>query len=267
VVSASELCAAKSEGRVRRNMVSVTIDDGYEDFYHFALPVLVKYRIPATFYITTGFVDRRLWLWPDFLRYAIENTAKNDIECQLAGQAQSIDLRTPAAREQAWNTLADHALTLDASAAQQFVRTVVGELKTSVPETPTGPFRAVTWDQLREVAAAGIEIGGHSCSHPLMTKCTDSQIEHEAVDCKRELEGRLQLPVTSFAYPHGICNDTVRRLVKKAGYENACSGTGTDYRIRNLFDFNRYGSGHDMASFRNAAYGVHFAAGRFGVQI
>ena len=90
LVNASELCKAKSEGRLRRNMVAVTIDDGYEDFFHYALPILVKYRIPATLYATSEFVDQRLWLWPDLLRYAIENGGKDAIECVLGGQRRSL---------------------------------------------------------------------------------------------------------------------------------------------------------------------------------
>jgi peptidoglycan/xylan/chitin deacetylase (PgdA/CDA1 family) len=267
LVNASELCQARSEGRLRRNTVAVTIDDGYEDFLYFALPVLTKYRIPATLYATTAFVDQRLWLWPDFLRYAIEHTSRDAIECGLGGQSRAIDLRTPAARERAWHTLADHALTLTTSEAQQFIRTIVAELKTRMPDTPTAPFRALTWAQLREVAKAGIEIGGHSCTHPLLTRCTEAQITSEVTGCKHELENQLQVDVTSFAYPHGICDETVRRLVQSAGYRNAYSGTATDYRIHDAFDIKRCGGGDDLVSFRYAAYGVHFAAGQCGIQI
>ena len=267
VVSASELGAAKTEGRLRRNMVTVTVDDGYEDFYHYALPVLRKYQIPATLYATTGFIDRRLWLWPDFLRYAIENTSKNVIECDLGGAPQAIDLSNRAAREQAWNILADHALTLESGAGDGFVRMIVDELKTAVPETPTVAFRALTWDQLRDIASAGIEIGGHTCTHPVMTMCSPERIEHEAAGSRRELENQLQAPVKSFAYPFGISNETVRQLVRKAGYLGATSATAADYRIHDVFDIKRLGSGHDMISFRNAVYGVHFAATRFGLQI
>jgi peptidoglycan/xylan/chitin deacetylase (PgdA/CDA1 family) len=267
VVSASELCAAKTQGRLRRNMITVTVDDGYEDFYHYALPILCRYQIPATLYATTGFIDRRLWLWPDFLRYAIENTTKNAIECDLGGAPQVIDLSDPAAREQAWSTLADHALTLESSASDRFVRMIVDELKTAVPNTPTQAFGALTWNQLRDIASAGIEIGGHSCTHPAMTMCSTAQIEHEAAGSKQELENQLQRPVTSFAYPFGICNETVRQFVRKAGYLGATSTTGTDYRIHDVFDIKRFGSGHDIVSFRNAAYGVHFMADRLGRQI
>jgi peptidoglycan/xylan/chitin deacetylase (PgdA/CDA1 family) len=135
------------------------------------------------------------------------------------------------------------------------------------PRSTTAPFRALTWAQLREVTKAGIEVGGHSCTHPLLTHCTEPQIESEVAACKRELENQLQVSVTSFAYPHGLCDETVRRQVKKAGYENAYSGTATDYRIHDAFDIKRCGGGDDMVSFRNGAYGVHFAAGQCGMQI
>ena len=125
----------------------------------------------------------------------------------------------------------------------------------------------MTWAQLREVTRAGIEVGGHSCTHPLLTQCTETQIAREVDACKQELESRLQVSVTSFAYPHGICDERVRRLVKKAGYQNAYSGTAADYRMHDAFDVKRCGGGDDMVSFRNAVYGVLFAAGQCGIQI
>lgn len=266
-VSVSELCRAVTERRRQRNVVAVTIDDGYEDFFHYALPVLARHKIPATLYATSAFVDQRLWLWPDVLRYAIEQTGQAVIECSLGGKWVTFELRSADERERAWNTLADHALTLDAIDASEFIRSAVGALKANVPETPTPEFRAMTWDQLRQVAAAGVEIGGHTCTHPLLTKCDQSQVAREVADSKAELEGHLQAPVQTLAYPHGICDEMVRKATRQAGYLGATSGTGPDYRIQDVFDIKRYGSGHDMTSFRNAVYGVRFAAARCGIQI
>jgi peptidoglycan/xylan/chitin deacetylase (PgdA/CDA1 family) len=267
VVSASEMCAAWRERRLRRRMVTVTVDDGYEDFYTYAFPILKKYRIPATFYVTSGFIDRRLWLWPDQLRYAIFHSGLDRYDCELSGQPCTFDLRGGAAREQAWNTLADHALTLPWDEATRFIGATIADLHRDTPPVPTAPFAALNWDQLREIAAAGIEIGAHTSTHPLLTQCTPMQMEREAAESKHELENQLQRPVHSLAYPHGVCNDMVRLATIRAGFSNAVSGTADKYVIRDAFDIKRFGSGHDMVSFRNAVYGVHFAAAQCGIHI
>jgi peptidoglycan/xylan/chitin deacetylase (PgdA/CDA1 family) len=266
VVRFSDACAAIDEKRVRPNTVAVTIDDGYEDFLHYALPVLRKYQVPATLYTTSGFIDQRIWMWPDRLRYAIEHTRKKACECDLAGNRRVFDVSSPANRERAWNDLADHMLTLESHAAGEFLRSVVAELKVNVPDVPTTEFRALNWAQLREVVDAGIEIGGHTSTHPPLTKCTPEQVEREVTESKAELENQLQVPVVSFAYPHGVSNAAVRSAVRKAGYLNAASAAGADYRVHDVFDVKRIG-GDEMVSFKNAVYGVHFAAARCGLQI
>ena len=50
-------------------VVSIAIDDGYRDAYEIAFPILRKYKVPATLFIVTDFVDRRIWLWTDKLRF------------------------------------------------------------------------------------------------------------------------------------------------------------------------------------------------------
>ena len=56
------------------NSVLITVDDGYQDFYNVAFPILRKYHVPATVFLTVDFIDKRIWLWHDFLNFAIKNT-------------------------------------------------------------------------------------------------------------------------------------------------------------------------------------------------
>jgi peptidoglycan/xylan/chitin deacetylase (PgdA/CDA1 family) len=82
--------------------------------------------------------------------------------------------------------------------------------------------RMLDWRQLAEVRAAGVEIGGHTHSHPQLDTLRTSRVTAEVVRCKSLLEQRLSIAVGSFAYPHGYFGRRVRRLVVKAGYSSAC---------------------------------------------
>ena len=62
------------------NCVIITVDDGYQDFYHFAYPMLCKYSIPATVFLTTDFIDDKIWLWHDVINYSLSSTKKNYLE-------------------------------------------------------------------------------------------------------------------------------------------------------------------------------------------
>ncbi|WP_434600318.1 polysaccharide deacetylase family protein [Streptomyces sp. A5-4] len=74
------------------------------------------------------------------------------------------------------------------------------------------------WNQVRELAADGAEIGGHSHTHPQMDQLPDSELWFEASRCMEIITGELGNPPASFAYPYGYSSRRVRRAVRKAGF-------------------------------------------------
>jgi peptidoglycan/xylan/chitin deacetylase (PgdA/CDA1 family) len=81
----------------------------------------------------------------------------------------------------------------------------------------------LTWRQIADINASGIECGGHSHSHPQLDILSPAAAREEIVRCKLELEQRLGRLVETFAYPHGYYSLIVRRLVQQAGYTSACA--------------------------------------------
>ena len=82
-----------------------------------------------------------------------------------------------------------------------------------------GPL--LTWEQLAEVADAGVEIGNHSLIHHPLDVLPPRQLRDEILRSHQELEQRMQRKVRSFAYPHGYHGRQVRDLVREIGYDNA----------------------------------------------
>ncbi|MEV6650683.1 polysaccharide deacetylase family protein [Streptomyces sp. NPDC051219] len=74
------------------------------------------------------------------------------------------------------------------------------------------------WDQVREIAAAGSEIGGHSHTHPQLDQLADDQLGFEVRHCTEAIAGQLGEPPVSFAFPYGYSTRRVRRTVRAAGY-------------------------------------------------
>jgi len=77
--------------------------------------------------------------------------------------------------------------------------------------------------RLREMLAAGMEIGSHSRSHPDLTSVNDAALYREVAHSRSELGRVLDTEITSFAYPYGLIDDRVRHAVAAAGYSCACS--------------------------------------------
>ena len=87
---------------------------------------------------------------------------------------------------------------------------------------PQAPM--INWRQVAGLDAYGIEIGGHSRTHPDLDTLPVKQMRAEVEHCKRDLEEALGHAVFSFSYPHGYSNSAVRRAVRHAGWTSACAG-------------------------------------------
>ncbi|WP_370086060.1 polysaccharide deacetylase family protein [Streptacidiphilus sp. MAP12-16] len=86
---------------------------------------------------------------------------------------------------------------------------------------PLGPMLA--WGQLAEIASEGVEVGGHSHSHPQLDRLRPAELRGELARNRELLQDRLQQPVTTFGYPYGYSDRRVRVAVREAGYVGACA--------------------------------------------
>ena len=81
----------------------------------------------------------------------------------------------------------------------------------------------LTWEQLAEINANGVECGAHSHSHPQLDTLPLPIVQDEILQCKRLLEDHLDQNIFSFAYPYGYYTAEVRQAVQNAGYTSACA--------------------------------------------
>jgi peptidoglycan/xylan/chitin deacetylase (PgdA/CDA1 family) len=80
------------------------------------------------------------------------------------------------------------------------------------------PYRVLTWEQVHEMAASGIEFGSHTCTHPELTKLAVKRCAEEIVRSRLDLQARLGREVVSFCYPRGDLNTDIIQMVEEAGY-------------------------------------------------
>jgi peptidoglycan/xylan/chitin deacetylase (PgdA/CDA1 family) len=104
------------------------------------------------------------------------------------------------------------------------------------------------WNQLAQVARAGIEIGAHTHSHPELDMLSPTQARAEIVESKRCLESHLGQTVASFAYPYGYSTAGVQSLVREAGFKSACAvGYALSSARDDVFALSRLPVSGDMA--------------------
>jgi len=185
---------------------AITIDDGYRDAYDVAFPILRRHRAPATLFAATDFIDRNGWLWTDKLRYV---EARKKSSSTLDARRANADLKRLPDEEK-----------------DERIAAIAQDAGVTLPTLPPDDCGAMTWDQAREMAAAGIEIGSHTITHPILTQLDPVRLEYEVRQSRSRLEHVLDREVGLCCYPNGDYNARVRSAVERAGYRVAVTTEG-----------------------------------------
>jgi peptidoglycan/xylan/chitin deacetylase (PgdA/CDA1 family) len=233
------------------NALAVTVDDGYRDFYQVAYPVFREYGIPATVYLVSEFLDRHLWLWVDQVRYAF-----------LHGQAASADLATPQARQRAAYEMTEAAKRIPNAERLRLLAGLADQLRVLLPREAPAGYEPLRWDEVREMAAAGIEFGAHTRTHPVLSRVAGAEeLADEIGGSKRQIEQQLGRPVDHFCYPNGSHEDfgaDAVAAVRLAGFRTAVTTEkGLNYSGADRFQLLRIGvePGLDQDYFERCAAG------------
>jgi peptidoglycan/xylan/chitin deacetylase (PgdA/CDA1 family) len=224
VMSLQEYVRLRTEGNVLPSYaVILTIDDGYEDFYRTAYPLLKRYGLKATLFPTVDFVEGS-WMWWDRLRFILNQTVKDRYTLIDSNRRVDLDLGTEQARDTSWELVSVLCLGADERGREELISHLEKDLEVNLPARPTEEFKPVSWKQLREMNGNGIEIGSHGITHAILSRIEAAQLAHEIVSSKKILENRVGGPVSTFCYPNGTrsdINETVCQTVQKAGYHGA----------------------------------------------
>jgi len=214
-------CMTGKLNSLPRNSLIITIDDGYEDNYLYAFPVLKKYNIPATIFLTTDFIFRQAWLWPNKLEYILKSSSKSHFVFTI--NAKKINLSVGSFED--WHR---SQLTIFNELRKPGVRInevlddLADFLNVDVPSCVTEQFKPLYLDNIREMQQNHITFGSHTCSHPILSNLDKTTLIHELSDSKNELESALSTPVNVLCYPNGTKEDfskTVVDVAVKCGYK------------------------------------------------
>jgi len=216
----------------------ITFDDGYADNAEIALPVLRHYGVPATFFIASGFLDGGC-MWNDALIDLVRQARGPVID----GRALALDVypvATPDERRAAVAALIGRLkyLPMDERKAQ------VAGLAAIAGAAPA-PRLMMTSDQVRQLQAAGMQVGAHTVNHPILARLPAAQARTEIAESKRALEDITGAAVPLFAYPNGKPGEDYLAehalMVRALGFEGAVSTAwGASEGVPDLFQLPRF---------------------------
>ena len=88
----------------------------------------------------------------------------------------------------------------------------------------------MSWEEVRAMAAAGVDVGGHTVNHAVLANLPLAEARREIAGCRDALAERLGKPPRHFAYPNGYHTPAVRRLVAEAGFDGAVTTEDAENR-------------------------------------
>ena len=199
---------------------SITFDDGYADNVEIALPILQKYGVVATFFIASGFLDGGR-MWNDTVIESVR-LAKGDM---LNLSTIGLGVRTITSLEQRRETLS--LLIGKLKYLSHETRTSQVEKLSSIISAELPDNLMMTSAQVRQLHDAGMEIGGHTVTHPILASIDDATARKEIVEGKARLETITGTPVRLFAYPNGKPGKDYLpvhvKMIRESGFEAAVS--------------------------------------------
>lgn len=258
----TELLEAHEQGNVPNHAVVVTFDDGYADFAEYAFPIMQEEGIPSTLFITTGFVNGDLWLWPDQLRYVIDNTVSHK-EVFIEGLNETINVHTD--REKAWNAVADYCLTIPNEQKESLISGLYEKLDVVRPDRSPSQYRGLEWPQLRTMVNKGLDIGSHSYSHPILTRLRSDALISELTSSRELIREKLGVDTQVFCYPNGQpfdFNSDVKSAIRAAGYSVAVAAYPSRHPLSDIWAINRYPANKLWELFEKNVYGMTYLNSR-----
>lgn len=211
--------AIDGEEKLPKRPVIITFDDGFDDNYHSAFPILSAHGIPATIFLATGYLDGPRTYWFDRL-----------VQLLLAMPAGP--LVVPASSEPLWLPHDRAGRRLTARRVLEVLKRIPNELRLewlrrieqehgTCADPEDLRSRPMTWNHVREMALDNIEFGSHSVTHPILRQVSDPDLRVELVESRRAIERELGRTCDVISYPVGRevgFDDRVQHAARGAGY-------------------------------------------------
>ena len=249
IITLSEAVERMRSGGIKRPTAVITFDDGYQNNFDVAFPILLRERIPATIFLTTGLINTNDTVWYCRFNIALSQTRRLHIEWN----GFKFDLSTLDLKAKASVAIQESLKKLEHSQLTTTMRHIILQLDEDpdyLIETDS-PFRMLDETAIVKMTGSGlIEFGAHTHTHAILSQLSDKERYNEirqSIDTVYKLTGR---PCRYFAYPNGRAEDynikTIRDLETCGIQIGVTTISGPNNRMTPAMELRRYGVGADL---------------------
>lgn len=221
----------------------ITFDDGFYNNYKYALPILKKYNIPHTIYLTTNYVDKNLISWIDRIDIAIDKCKKNYLYSDIF--KKKFKLRTKKNKIIFLDFIRNYCKSLKKVDLNKFAEFLLKDLKLKSPKTSNGDLdKKLEWKNIIKMNKNKLtEFGGHSHNHNILGHLSKSQYTTEIKNSLNFLSKKANIMTKHYSYPEGFkssYNKNIIQLLKKNKIKTSVTTLLTKKNKKSMFELNRF---------------------------
>jgi peptidoglycan/xylan/chitin deacetylase (PgdA/CDA1 family) len=218
VVLFEDLAFDKEALKKKNKYATIMFDDGYKDNIEYALPILNKYKVKASFYIVTDCIDKNIPTWTHILEYSFQHTVSDRIHLLFDFLPKEYQNGKFKDKEDRLNFV---------SGLKTFLKTLPHEKRKqvlfAVSETFTDikmPELMMDWDDLKKMRNEGHYVGSHTVTHSMLGTMEDEkEIKNELEKSRNKMNEKLGYFPLSISYPVGSFDNRTKRISKEVGYK------------------------------------------------
>lgn len=202
LVSYEEMHAHRMEGApLPKRALHISFDDGFAECFHVARPLLLKHKVPCTFFVTTDWIDNGKMFYRNKISLCIARVE------EMAGRGERLEEIFGRISEEFGVEIEGRAefaawikglVQADEGIVEGVCALLGVDWQTYLVEKK--PY--MTREQIRQMAEEGFTIGAHSCSHPKLGRVSAARREEEIVESARVVLGISEAAQVPFAFPH-----------------------------------------------------------------
>ena len=218
----------KTDNKFSRRTVVITFDDGWGDNYTNAYPILKKYKLPATIFLTTDFIDTNQMYWFYQLAYILNDSLLSESDLKTVITDLIEDEKIPEEYHAYMLENISNFINIDfyfisflKNLKMNHIKLILSKIMLICQIDVDKMYMRslnLTWKQVKEMSQNNISFGSHGKSHQIMTTLSQDEIIAELSESKNMIEDKIEKNITFYAYPNGNHNTLVKDEVKSAGY-------------------------------------------------
>lgn len=212
-VSMGDIVEGSLAGKVLpQRAFAITFDDGFKNNYHIAAPVLRDFRVPATFYVTTHFIEHNASSWIDMIEYAVEK--RDTFRLRLPFQQIHSFYVTAEQKRALLKQVRGYVKNEPTLNPYEFAQDIWDQLGFQSMDPDPDLDEKMSWAQLLELSRDPLfTVGGHGHTHRILEYLDQAELEREIAVSMERLRANLDGKIEHYSYPEGLSNCYSERVI------------------------------------------------------